>query len=257
MPWSKNREKTGLRDLQDERWHDARLRMAGEMSAGLAHELTQPLTSALNYLRAARDQVKEGPGFEQLEKAIAQLDRGAEIITRLRDFLRRKTMLLQKEDLNDVVEKAVVFSQMDIRAKRMAIHRAYESDLPRIAMDRITIEQVIVNLMRNAGEAMEELERPEVTIATHRKADGFVEISVADCGPGLAREIAQDPFRGFETTKTSGLGIGLKISRAIVEAHDGVLDYAPNTLGGATFRFSLPIASVERSYVERSANIRN
>lgn len=227
--------------------HVSRLSTMGEMAAGLAHELNQPLYAITNYARACQQLVAatQSPAAELAElseKLLGQANRAADIIRRLRRFVSRREPHRAPIDLNHLVrevEQLVLF-----QAHRYGIETQLllGNDLPQIRGDSILLEQVLVNLMRNAFEAMNEAGslKPTVTVQTAVGPNQTVEVTVTDAGPGF--HIAPDQlFEAFYTTKEQGMGMGLAISRTIAEAHGGRLTAAMNPRGGATFRLSLPI----------------
>jgi two-component system sensor kinase FixL len=240
-----------FQDLQTELLHTARLNVMGQMASTMAHELTQPLTAVTNYLAAGRQLLASGVGgrervAEMMEKAIDQAQRAGAVIRRLRGFVTRAEPERRIQSLNRLVEEAVALAI--VGAKQRGVRASLELDpsLPPVFVDPVQIQQVVVNLVRNAIEAMEEVERRELVVATRALPDEpAVEVVVADSGPGIAPELAGRLFRPFFTTKKTGMGLGLSISREIAEAHHGRLSAAPGAGGGTVFRLVLPIASGE------------
>ncbi|HEU0154883.1 MAG TPA: ATP-binding protein, partial [Stellaceae bacterium] len=237
-----------IRDLQAELSHVSRLTEMGQMVSALAHEVNQPLTAATNYLEAARRMLARGDAAAGgrtagiLNSVTAQLVRATQIIRRLREFVRKGQGERRPEPIGRLVEEAIALALVgapDIRAK---IDLRIASQLPELPVDGVQIEQVVVNLVRNAIEAMDGGARRELAV-TAAPADGGIEISIADTGPGIAPDIAERLFQPFVTTKPQGMGVGLSICRSIVEAHGGTLTAEPNPGGGTIFRFTLPIIS--------------
>jgi len=235
-------------ELSAELNHVARQSAMSELTADLAHELNQPLSATANFLAAARmliDQGEDGPRIgDLLRMAEEQTLRSGEIIRRLRDFLAKRDAEKSFQSIENIVREAVDLilfgtAQYDIRL-------TYDLDrhVDRVFADRIQLQQVLVNLLRNAVDAL--LHQPrdarEIIIASRATTDGMAEIAVSDSGPGLPEAVSEQLYARFATTKTgSAMGIGLSISRRIVEAHGGTL-VAENRLGGgATFRLTLPI----------------
>ncbi|MBI3709324.1 MAG: PAS domain S-box protein [Proteobacteria bacterium] len=237
-----------LQDLHSELIHVARVSAMGQMASALAHELNQPLTAVANYLQAGRRMLQAGDergpqrAAEMMEKAAGQATRAGQIIRRLREFLAKGRTERTAENVNRVVEEAVALAQVGTRELGAKISFDFAEDLPQILIDRIQIQQVVLNLVRNAVEAMAQSSRREITITTARSGGEEVEIAVADSGPGIADEIAAQLFQPFVTTKEKGMGVGLSISRSIVEGHGGRLWASTNDGGGVTFHFTVSAA---------------
>jgi C4-dicarboxylate-specific signal transduction histidine kinase len=237
--------------MQAEVAHAQRLSEIGQMVAALAHELNQPLTAVATYLGACRRLIANGSfdelGRKRLHDAIelagAQAVRAGDTIRRIREFIgtghRERTM----EDAGNLIREALALASVDAGLIGVTV----KSDLAgsdRVLVNRIQIQQVVVNLVRNAVEAMEDSPRKELDVRLTSGADG-IEVSVADTGPGLATEIAARLFKPFSTTKKKGMGIGLSVCREIVEAHHGKIWVEPNPAGGTVFRFTLPRVNEE------------
>jgi two-component system sensor kinase FixL len=222
------------------------------MAAALAHELNQPLGAATNFLGAARLALQSArPGapdraLARIEKAVEQTVRAGAILGRLRDFTTRgetdKRIVSAPQLLEDAVELALVGA----KDPNLRIRFDFAPEQRPIVADRVQIQQVIFNLVRNALEATAGRTPREIIVATRPAADGDLEIAVADTGPGLG-ENPEAAFRPFATTKATGMGIGLSICRTIVEAHGGRLWAEPRPTGGAVFRFTLPLAPSEEA----------
>jgi two-component system sensor kinase FixL len=237
-----------LQDLQAELIHVSRLTAMGQMSSALAHELNQPLTAAANYIKAARRTLDQGVEQarvkvqELLDKAAGQTLRAGQIIRRLRDFVEKREDNRAREDVNKVIEEAMALAFVGASDSGVAVTTKLEENLPLVLIDKIQIQQIVLNLVRNALEAMAGRERRELRLLTARESDAFVRVAVADTGPGLSEDVASKLFQPFVTTKSDGMGIGLSICRSIVEAHGGKMTAAPNPDGGVTFSFQLPVA---------------
>ena len=237
-----------IQDLQAELLHASRLSVMGQMASTMAHELNQPLTAVTNYLEAGRQLLASGASTpervgEMMEKAIGQAQRAGDVIRRLRGFVSKGETERRIVSLNQLVEEALALAL--VGARQHGIRPSLELDytLPPILVDHVQIQQVVLNLVRNAVEAMQEVERRELVIGTRTIADLEVaEVTVADSGPGIAPELADRLFQPFVTTKKTGMGLGLSICREIVEAHHGRLSVAPNPSGGTVFRVTLPIS---------------
>ena len=243
------RSETLTQKLQGELAHFSRLSALGEMGAALAHELNQPLAAIGNYLTGSRRLIADLPGpaaarvAGALDKASEQVLRAGHIIRRLRDFVSRRPSERRVESVAKLVEEASALGLVGVREKRVTLNYKLDADHDAVFVDRIQIEQVLVNLLRNGLDAMDTAERRTLTVASRLAARGIVEIAVADSGAGISAEAMARLFEPFYTTKTTGLGVGLSISRGIVEAHGGEMRAENNDDGGATFRFTLPLAS--------------
>jgi len=242
-----------LQELQSELVHISRLTAMGEMASALAHELNQPLSAIANYLTGSRrliagrtdpESLRVG---EALEKASSQALRAGEIIRRLREFVTRGEAEMKIERLSKLIEEASAMALLGAKPHNVRVRFELDPSADRVYADRIQIQQVFLNLIRNAVEAMTEAGSPrrELTIRSARRADDMIEASVADTGPGIAPEIAGQLFRPFVTTKRTGMGVGLSISRTIAEAHGGRLSVEPNPGGGSLFRLTLRAAPGE------------
>jgi two-component system sensor kinase FixL len=217
----------------------------GEMASALAHELNQPLTAIANYLKGSQ-RLLESMSDERLatmrgaiDKATEQVLRAGQIIRRLRDFVSRGESERRVESISKLVEEASALAL--VGAKELAVNVRWQLDpnIDLVLADRVQIQQVLINLIRNAIDAMMETTRREILIATRANDEDMLEVSVADIGPGIAPEIANQLFQPFITTKREGMGVGLSISRTIVDAHGGRIWAEPNPGGGTVFRFTL------------------
>jgi|SRR5579871_4670826 len=235
-------------ELQKELMHTTRLTATGQLSAALAHELNQPLTAILNYANALSElvdwsTVQQGTiARDVLEKIEKQTERAGEIIRRLRGFVEKRDPVRSPDDLNKAVGDAIKLGLVGASDDNVRLRVTLAPGLPDISFDRIQIQQVLINLLRNATEAMQNAPRRELSVSTAQESDQFVVVSVADTGSGLAKDVSARLFEPFVTTKAAGLGIGLSICRTIIEAHGGRLWTEPNAGGGTVFRFRLPVA---------------
>jgi len=237
--------KRRIEDLQAELLHASRLSVLGQMGSAMAHELNQPLTAVINYLEAGRRLLEgEPPPLGRLQdlmgRAAAQAERAGDVIRQLRQFVRKGETDRRPENLNELVEEALALALLGARQAGVRVTLDLDPRLPPMGVSSVQIQQVLLNLVRNAVEAMAVADRRELQITTRALPD-VVEISVADTGPGIAAELADRLFQPFVTTKESGMGLGLSISREIVQAHDGELSAAPRPSGGTVFRIVLPI----------------
>jgi two-component system sensor kinase FixL len=239
----KNTERE-LADLQAELSHVARVSEMSQMGSTLAHELNQPLAAIVNYLQACRRLLQNQPAQaervqEAIEKAVAQADRAGQIIRRLRQFVEKRETERRQEDINAVVQEAASLALIGAKSAGVVSNIDLDRNVAPVLIDKIQIQQVVLNLVRNAIEAMAHSARQQLTIATESH-DSDIEIRVTDTGLGLSSEVADKLFEPFQTTKSSGMGIGLSICRSIVEAHGGHIWAAKNPVGGTIFSFTLP-----------------
>lgn len=234
------------RTRQEELAHAGRVNAMGEMTTTLAHELNQPLAAIVNYAQGSIRRVRAGGIKEDellgaLERIAALGSQAGEIIRRLRDFLRKGKPLRARVDINHVVREAADLANLEARRKHVTIRLELSDGLPPVLADPIQIEQVVLNLVHNAIEAIDQAQCPrrEVIVQTAPDPKNGVEVIVRDTGPGFAVEDAERLFDTFYTTKPAGLGMGLSISRSIIDAHGERLEAMPGA-GGAVFRFALP-----------------
>ena len=227
----------------------ARLSTMGEMATGIAHELNQPLSAIATFargciLRLRSDNMDPTDLFEPLEEVCEQAERASLILRHVRDFVRKRELEMKPLDINHIVHTVVKFTELEARQQGAIVRLDLNGQLPRVQADAIMIEQVICNLVRNAFEAMAEAKsrRREVTIRT-RPFDAYaVEIEVGDTGPGIDGALIDQVFDQFFTTKPEGIGMGLSISRSIIESHGGRVRAESGKDGGATFYLTLPIS---------------
>jgi two-component system, LuxR family, sensor kinase FixL len=235
-----------IQELQQELIHASRLASLGEVTTMVAHEVNQPLSASGTYLEVARELLAAGAeddrdrGLKAIDLAAAQIRRIDDTVRRIREFARKKTPDLAVEDVNRIIEEANAIASVGSKVKN--IRTTFDlSDLrPTARVDRVQIQQVIVNLVRNANEAMTGHGRRELLLASGVNAAGMIEVGVVDSGPGVTEGAAARLFTPFVTTKQDGTGLGLAICRTIVEAHGGKLWHEKSPLGGAAFKFTLP-----------------
>lgn len=235
-----------LQELQSELVHISRLTAMGEMASALAHELNQPLTAIANYLKGCR-RLLDGRPDEQsdmvsdaLDKANEQALRAGDIIRRLRDFVARGETERRVERVAKLIDEASAIALVGAKERGIRVRYALDPAADLVLADRVQVQQVLINLMRNAIEAMDEAGRRELVISVQRADGDMVAMSVSDTGPGFGAETRARLFQPFFTTKRQGMGVGLSISRTIIEAHGGEIRAEDNPGGGAVFRFTLP-----------------
>ena len=225
----------------------SRLNELGQMASTLAHELNQPLSAIANYVQGCIGLLAHvaGPAADQmrgaLEETAKQSLRAGDIIRHLRDFTTRGDTDKEPEDINRLIEEAAALALIGSRERGIRTEFEFSSGRARVLADRVQIQQVLTNLMRNAIEAMRDSPRRELIVRTRQRDEREIEVEVQDTGPGIADEISDQLFQPFVTTKAGGMGIGLSISRRIMQSHGSDLKYRRNESGGATFTFSLPI----------------
>jgi two-component system sensor kinase FixL len=242
----RQRTEARLQELQTELVHISRLTAMGEMASALAHELNQPLSAIANYMKGAR-RLLEGRSDDDaalirdaMEKAAEQSLRAGQIIRRLRDFVSRGESERRIESVKKLVEEASALALVGAKEHGVRVRFQIDPGHDLVLVDKVQIQQVLLNLIRNAIEAMDESERRDLLIASRYCDDDMVEVSVADSGPGIAPEIASQLFQPFVTTKRYGMGVGLSISRSIIEGHGGQISVEQNAGGGTIFRFTMP-----------------
>ncbi len=240
-----------LQELQSELVHISRLTAMGEMASTLAHEINQPLSAIANYLKGSRRLLEASTDErsarlrDAMDKAGDQALRAGDIIRRLREFVVRGESERRVESVSKLTEEASALAL--VGAKELGVRVTFRLDrgADLVLADRVQIQQVLLNLIRNAIEAMEGSEPRELFVQSAPFANGMVVIDVADTGPGISEEIASQLFQPFITTKRHGMGVGLSISRTIVEAHGGQIWVEPNPGGGTIFRLTLPTVAKE------------
>lgn len=242
-----------MEELQSELAHAARLSATGTLASALAHEINQPLTSIANYMAAAGDLVEELPPAqraalrEAMEEAGKEAIRAGQIVRRIRDFVSKGELSREVVPLAKIIGDATTLGLVGAREKGIS----WSVDIDHVGealVDRIQIQQVMINLMRNAIEAMADTPRKELAIIARNISDKQIQVSVADTGHGLDPEVLKKLFEPFVSTKARGMGVGLSICRSIVEAHGGKLEVESKPEGGMIFRFTLNRASKEHSH---------
>jgi PAS domain S-box len=238
-----------LQELQSELVHISRLTAMGEMASTLAHELNQPLSAIANYLKGSR-RLLEGASDEKsaamrdaLDKAADQAMRAGHIIRRLRDFVARGESERRVESITKLVEEASALALVGVKDLGIRVQFQFKPEIDLVIADRVQVQQVVLNLIRNAMDAMETSQTRDLVVAIAPAESGHVRISVTDSGSGISPEIAEQLFQPFITTKRHGMGVGLSISRAIVEAHNGRIWVEPNPTGGTIFHFTLAVVN--------------
>jgi two-component system sensor kinase FixL len=219
----------------------------GTLASSLAHELNQPLTAVANYCESARDLLEHDPDpetlatvREALDEAAEQAVRAGQIVRRLRDFMSNGEMERRVESLQRLISEANALALVGSREHGIDVQLSLDPSADLVFVDRIQVQQVLVNLIRNAIDAMMEGEIRCLAIRTSKENDDLVRVTIEDTGSGIADTVAPQLFQPFVTSKQSGMGIGLSICRTIVEAHGGRIWFEPGPNGGTAFHFTLP-----------------
>jgi two-component system, LuxR family, sensor kinase FixL len=238
-----------LQELQSELVHVSRLSAMGEMASALAHELNQPLSAISNYMKGSRRLLADStdvnaPKIEAaLDRAAEQAIRAGDIIRRLRTFVAREASEKRVESLSKLTEEAGALGLTGAREQGVLLRFNLDPACDLVLADRVQIQQVLVNLFRNALEAMAHSTHRELIASNAKAADDMIEIAISDTGHGFGDDTRANLFQPFFTTKETGMGVGLSISRTIIETHGGRMWAETNQAGGATFRFTLPAGS--------------
>ncbi len=236
-------------EARDNLAHSDRLHSLGEMASAIAHEINQPL-AAINAYAQASSRILEQPvpASEQIADALKkisnQAERGGEIIKRIRGFATKEQNTKTREDVNELLRAATQFTQFSLDAEGVKLTEHFSIDLPKVYLNRLQIQQVCINLIRNAVDAMSQIEQAnkEVTIVSILDADKII-VRFTDQGCGVPEEIRQYLFQPFQSSKPGGLGLGLAISHKIIADHNGKLEYQAHDAGGSIFSFSLPVTT--------------
>ncbi len=245
-----------LEEIQGELARLARLNEMGEMASTLAHELNQPLSAIANYVHGCSrllrgiDTDAAVMMREALDEAASQSLRAGQIIRHLREFVTKGETDKAPQNIRQLIEEAGALALVGSREKGVRTVFDYRPGAEMVMVDHIQIQQVLTNLIRNAIEAMKHAPKKELIIRTQPGAPGEVAVTVEDTGPGIPEEISAQLFKPFTTTKPGGMGIGLSISKRIVEAHGGTMTVSHTVLGGASFRFTLPAYDENEAHVE-------
>lgn len=249
----RQKTETRLQELQTELVHVSRLTALGEMASALAHELNQPLSAIGSYLMGSkallrREAVPLEKVAEAVDRAGQEALRAGEIIRRLRDFVSRGETERRLESLPKLLEEASALSLVGAKDVGVRVIFRLHPDVDLVLVDKVQIQQVILNLVRNAVDAMSESERRELTVTVTPGEGGMAKVSVFDTGPGFHPGVKEQLFRPFVTTKRTGMGVGLSICRTIVEAHGGKIWAEDNPEGGAIMHFTIPQVGKEELY---------
>ncbi len=241
----KQRAEQRIEELRSGLIHAARVSAMGTMASTLAHELNQPITAVVNYVRGVANLIDANDPDdlpmirEALNDTAQEALRAGTIVRRLREFVARGEVEKSVEQIPDLVDEACKLALIGAREKGVVAEFLFDPAAGPVLVDRIQTQQVLINLMRNAIEAMADSPERRLTVSSRAESPGFVRVSVADTGPGVAAEVAEDLFRAFHSTKAEGMGLGLSICRTIVEANGGRIWLEPRAGGGSCFHFTL------------------
>ena len=235
-----------LQDLQSELAHVGRVTEMGTLASSLAHELNQPLTAVASYCEGARELLEQDPdeqalamAREALDEAAQQAVRAGQIVRRLRDFMSNGEMEQRVESLQRLINEANALALVGSREHGIDVQLSLDPAADKVCVDRIQIQQVLVNLIRNAIDAMIDAPQRCLSVRTSLRGAGLVEVTIEDTGAGISETVAPQLFQPFVTSKENGMGIGLSICRTIVEAHGGRVWFKPREGGGTAFHFTI------------------
>ncbi|RYE02860.1 MAG: PAS domain S-box protein [Sphingomonadales bacterium] len=240
-----------IEELRSGLVHAARVSAMGTMASTLAHELNQPITAVVTFVRGVRNLIREGNPDDAamiedgLDEAFNEALRAGSIVRRLREFVSRGDVEKSVEELTVLVDDAAKLALIGARERGVEARFSFDPAIHAVLVDKVQIQQVLINLMRNAIEAMAEAPERILTVSTAPDEGGLARVTVADTGPGVAPEIAEDLFRAFNSTKPGGMGLGLSICRTIIEANGGRIWLESPPGGGARFHFTLVRADTE------------
>jgi len=244
--------------------HVARVMSLGALTASIAHEVNQPLSGIITNASTCMRMLEADPpnidgARETVRRTIRDGHRAADVITRLRALFSRKEALTERLDLNEATREVIALSLSELQGNRIILRAELTNDLPLVTGDRVQLQQVILNLLRNASDAMSSVDhRPrQLLIRTKQDGNGAVRLSVQDNGVGIQPESINKLFDAFYTTKSDGMGIGLSVSRSIIETHQGSLWATPNDGPGATFSFSIPHVADAAATPDKTAHANN
>jgi two-component system sensor kinase FixL len=239
------RNELRMQEMQAELVHFSRMSAVGTMASALAHELNQPLTAVANYLEAARDLLDSDAEdareilHEALDEASRQAVRAGEIVRKLRGYVSRGEIDARSVPLKPLLIDSIALARISGDMADIPIDKDIEANLGAVLADPIQVQQVIINLLRNAAEALSGVSGPQMRVSARKESDVFVTVEVCDNGPGMSDEVRKTLFKPFMTSKSQGMGLGLSICQTIIEAHGGKVEAVPADEGGTCFRFTL------------------
>jgi C4-dicarboxylate-specific signal transduction histidine kinase len=226
----------------------SRVLSMGELTASIAHEISQPITAVVTNGHACLQWLSGSPpnlekARQSTESIIQDGTRAGVVVARIRALFKKEEPVKNRVDINEVIQELVGFLRHEATSRRISLRTDLTSSLPAVMADRVQLQQVLLNLVMNAMDALSEgsISTKEVVIRSRKQGVSEILIAVEDCGAGINLETADKIFEPFFTTKPHGIGMGLSISRSIVESHQGRLWTSPNPTGGAAFQFTLPV----------------
>jgi C4-dicarboxylate-specific signal transduction histidine kinase len=244
----KHQTTAALENLKAELARSVRVMSLGALTASITHEVRQPLSGIITNVDACIQMLESDPVDldairQAARRALRDAHRACDVIARLRDMADRKPPKVERVDLNESIREVLTISLTEVRQRRVKLQLELDDFLPGVSVDRIQLQQVLINLILNAVEAMDEQDQQErrLTIRTERVENGYARAIVCDTGKGFNSQEIERVFEAFYTTKAEGMGLGLYVSRAIIENHGGCLQASPNPVRGATFSFLLPL----------------
>ena len=239
------RNELRMQEMQAELVHFSRMSAVGTMASALAHELNQPLTAVANYLEAGRDLLDSDSEdaheilHEALDEASRQAVRAGEIVRKLRGYVSRGEIDARSVPLTPLLTDSIALARISGDLADIPIDKQIAADIGAVMADPIQVQQVIINLLRNAAEALHGVAAPRIFLEASRGPDEFITVEVCDNGPGMSEEVRTTLFKPFMTSKSQGMGLGLSICQTIIEAHGGKIEAIPSADGGTCFRFTL------------------
>jgi two-component system sensor kinase FixL len=240
-----------LHNLQGELAHASRITSMGTLATSIAHELNQPLTAVTNYVQAAQYLLDDPTAAnldlvrEALQESATEALRAGQIVHRLRDFVSRGQTTREIASLQRMVTSTTALALLDVQVRNTDFATQLDPECDAVLVDPVQVQQVLLNLIRNALDAMTETPLKQLTISSAPEENGMVRVTVSDSGPGISPEIARRLFEPFVSTKDSGMGLGLSICSTIVASHGGKIWAGPSELGGTAFHFTLMSADPE------------
>lgn len=239
-----------LHTLQSELAHVSRISSMGSLATSLAHELNQPLTAVANYANSARDLLREPTkenvalSQEAMDECAHQALRAGQIVHRMRDFISRGEIERRNASLQRLVQEAAALALMNGDGKGVDFETNLDPELDEVQVNPLQIQQVVLNLLRNALEAMLKVRHRKLRVTSSQSGENFVRVTVSDSGPGIEPNIAERLFHPFNSSKSSGMGVGLSICHSIITSHEGKVWVEPSDLGGTSFHFTIPLARI-------------
>jgi two-component system sensor kinase FixL len=252
------RDRNEARESRERLSHASRLSSMGELAAGIAHEMNQPLSAISSYAQASKrllqsaSQDNENKVVAALDKICDQAIRASEVINRLRKFVKKRAAQRESVELNALILETVNLAKVDTRIlDHEVILELCSNKKPKLLVDPVQIQQVLLNLIRNGIDAMEHMKGAPLRIRSQWLSENIIEVSVIDCGLGIDKETSSGIFTPFFTTKETGMGMGLPVSQTIIHAHGGRIYFGPGQTSGCIFSFSLPATFIRQEDIEK------